>query len=1332
MSTLKKQASRKPQSRARVRALIAIAILVCVSVGTASVVKWRSVGPKPAAATSPAPLNPPPPNPPLAKEYIYAGGKLVATEAANAAPTVSITNPANNAVFNAGSNITIDASASDSDGTISQVEFYQGSTLLNTDTTAPYSFTWTNVAAGTYSLTVKATDNAGAVTVSSAVAVISNILPTVSITSPTSGTVTTAPASFTINANASDADGTISKVEFYQGSTLLNTDTVAPYSFNWTNVAAGSYSLTAKAYDNNNGVTTSSAVAVISNAPPSVSITNPAQSAQFTVGNNVTIDATASDSDGSISKVEFYQGSTLLNTDTVAPYSFTWNNVAQGNYALTAKAYDNNNASTISSAINISVVPNNIPVVNITSPVTNSVFTAPASITINATATDSDGTITKVDFYQGTTLIGTDTTSPYSFTWTNVAAGTYSITAKATDNSNAVGTSGTITVKSNALPSVSITNPTNNSVFTAPASIQIDASASDSDGTISKVEFYQGSTLLNTDTVAPFSYTWTNVAAGSYSLTAKAYDNDNAVTTSSAIAVISNAPPTVSITSPVNNAIFTPPATITINATASDADGTISAVEFYQGATLIGTDTTSPYSVTLNNVDAGSYQLSARATDNRGATTTSALVAVTTPTFYDDFNDNSLNTNKWHLLDSSSSAIVSETNQQLRITLPASTTTYNGIVSNGAYDMRGGTAQVEVVQSVSQAGWVDNSMFVQLDGQNYYQIGTGAGSIVFRSRVAGVEDVTNIPYDSVAHRFWRIRHSLSTSSVSFETSPNGAVWTSQKTVNAGFAMTALTLSVNAGAWGANNASPGTAIYNDFQYIPTPGQGPPPILSDDFNDNSLDTAKWDPNNLFSGFVDTSLPLAETSQRLEVGPLLTGASGSHYRGIRSVNTYNMSGSYAYVDVVLPPSSATAADAMFTVGTNVDNFYRLYIEAGSLIGQRKAATVKTTLFTIPFDATNHRFLRIRHDSTTGNVTLDTAPNNAGAPGTWTTRYSETWNASISLSAIIFEMKGGTWQVETNQPGKVAFDNFAYGNNSAPPPPPAPTVTGISPSSGPATGGTAVTITGTGFSSGATVRLGGTTATGVTVVSSTSITATTPAHAAGVVDVTVTNTDNQSGTLTSGFTYNTVPSETVLLADDFNDNSMDVAKWDANNLFSGFTSVNVPIAETGQRLEVGPLLQSTDGSNYRGLRSVNTYNFTGGYCYVELPQAPSSSTAGDAMLTVGIDVNNFYRIYVEAGNLIGQKKIGGTKATLFTIPYDSVNHRYLRIRNSAGSMTLDTAPDSGGTPGTWVQRYSEIWSSSVTLTSMIFEIKGGTWQIESNAPGKAIFDNFRAAVPN
>ncbi len=84
------------------------------------------------------------------------------------------------------------------------------------------------------------------------------------------------------------------------------------------------------------------------------------------------------------------------------------------------------------------------------------------------------------------------------------------------------------------------------------------------------------------------------------------------------------------------------------------------------------------------------------------------------------------------------------------------------------------------------------------------------------------------------------------------------------------------------------------------------------------------------------------------------------------------------------------------------------------------------------------------------------------------------------------------------------------------------APTVSNVSPNNGPVAGGTAVTITGTNFAAGATVTFGGTAASNVVVVSSTSITATTPAHAAGAVTVTVT-VNSQSGSLTNGFIFGT-----------------------------------------------------------------------------------------------------------------------------------------------------------------------------------------------------------------
>lgn len=90
-----------------------------------------------------------------------------------------------------------------------------------------------------------------------------------------------------------------------------------------------------------------------------------------------------------------------------------------------------------------------------------------------------------------------------------------------------------------------------------------------------------------------------------------------------------NTPPVVSLTSPSNGSSFTAPAALTIQASASDPDGSVSKVELFAGALKIGEDTTAPYSVSWSNVAAGSYSLTARATDNAGAMTTSSPVTIT-------------------------------------------------------------------------------------------------------------------------------------------------------------------------------------------------------------------------------------------------------------------------------------------------------------------------------------------------------------------------------------------------------------------------------------------------------------------------------------------------------------------------------------------------------------------------------------------------------------------------------------------------------------------------------------------------------------------------------
>ena len=146
--------------------------------------------------------------------------------------------------------------------------------------------------------------------------------------------------------------------------------------------------------------------------------------------------------------------------------------------------------------------------VNITSPATGEKFFAPAEIVIEAEASDEDGSVAKVEFFNGDTKLGEDPDAPYSYNWTNVAAGTYTLTARVTDNHGTSVTSGpavvTVTEYRNQSPVVSITSPDDGHTLTIPQNpIYITATASDMDGTIAKVEFFGGGVWLGEDQEAP-------------------------------------------------------------------------------------------------------------------------------------------------------------------------------------------------------------------------------------------------------------------------------------------------------------------------------------------------------------------------------------------------------------------------------------------------------------------------------------------------------------------------------------------------------------------------------------------------------------------------------------------------------------------------------------------------------------------------------------------------------------------------------------------------------------------------------------------------------------
>jgi hypothetical protein len=630
-----------------------------------------------------------------------------ASAAANNNPTVTLTAPTNGASFTRPTSITLSATASDVDGTVSLVEFFYGSTKIGQDTTAPFSIVWSNPPVGTLSLTAKATDNLGGTNISAAVSItVNNHNPSATLTAPANNSVFQEPANINLAADASDLDGTITKVQFYNGTVLIGEDTTAPYTFSWTNVAGGTYSITAVAIDNDGGTNTSGAITVTVNHAPTATITYPSNNDTFSTPTNITITANASDTDGFVSRVDFYSGLTLLGSASSSPYSFTWNNVSAGTYTLKAIAYDNAGGSGTSPTVQIQVRSNLVAIadahvragnqsannfgtstnVEVQTSTANNTrwgyfeFSVPpglsniSSVKFRFNARLSSSNIVGVTAYKvsstnwiesgtggitfntkpavGAALASTSVIGA-NFAWyeldvtsyilSNLAAGSNVISLALT---NPASSSETIQINSreatvaanrpvlafsvtNFFPDVGIVSPPGGSIFSPPANIPLVAQATTPSGSITQVQFFSGSTSIGVVSNAPYSLTWSNVTSGSYNLTARVLDSRGLTATSSVVSVLVDAPPTITLTGPTNGATFISPANITLTANASDPDGSVANVEFFQGGTSLGSDASAPYSVNWNGVAGGSYVLTARATDNFGLVGISSPVNIT-------------------------------------------------------------------------------------------------------------------------------------------------------------------------------------------------------------------------------------------------------------------------------------------------------------------------------------------------------------------------------------------------------------------------------------------------------------------------------------------------------------------------------------------------------------------------------------------------------------------------------------------------------------------------------------------------------------------------------
>lgn len=403
----------------------------------------------------------------------------------NEGPATSINSPSSNERFTAGDDITITADASDSDGTISKVEFYEGTTKIGEDNSSPYSFTWSDVPPGNYVLTSKAIDNEGGVTTSAGV----NISVITSFDAPydiprfqdfIGGSKLQAPTSSTA-ASQSDLINGYSDENFYvvdndriafnQSGELMRTE--LRHLTNWA-VSDVDRSLHARLdvvdqtcdqvtllqiHDDANAgsgpnkpllrVYKSLTREPVNHLWAAIKVDNGGE-------NTTHIDLGADPGGFFDCDIKLQNERMTIEIDGVLKAD---NDVSFWTFPSYWKAgvylQDEGEATAYFDELEEMTITNNSPIVTITSPLNTNSFVAGANITIRAEVTDSDGTISKVEFYEGANKLGEDLSFPYSYIWREVDGGNYSLTALAIDDDGATGTSTPV----NIVVTGSIENP---------------------------------------------------------------------------------------------------------------------------------------------------------------------------------------------------------------------------------------------------------------------------------------------------------------------------------------------------------------------------------------------------------------------------------------------------------------------------------------------------------------------------------------------------------------------------------------------------------------------------------------------------------------------------------------------------------------------------------------------------------------------------------------------------------------------------------------------------------------------------------------------------------
>jgi hypothetical protein len=338
--------------------------------------------------------------------------------------------------------------------------------------------------------------------------------------------------------------------------TYTSPNTTGSISFTPVANASGSAQISVTVNDGqavNNTITRTFTVSV-SQPAPAITLTAPANGSSYSAPANIGLSASVTANGNTLNKVQFYNGTTLLGEVTNAPYNFTWNSAPAGTYTLKARLVYNTSGLLDSGTATVTVTNLPPPAIALTAPANGASYTAPATIGLSAGVTGNGNTLNKVQFYNGTTLLGEVTNAPYNFTWNSAPVGTYTLKARLVYNTSGLLDSATATVTvTNPAPTIALTSPANGGVYTAPANISLAASVTANGHTVNKVQFLNGSTVLGEATSAPFTVGWSNVAAGNYSVVARlVYDTTGQLDSTPAARITvaasraTNTPPVIS------------------------------------------------------------------------------------------------------------------------------------------------------------------------------------------------------------------------------------------------------------------------------------------------------------------------------------------------------------------------------------------------------------------------------------------------------------------------------------------------------------------------------------------------------------------------------------------------------------------------------------------------------------------------------------------------------------------------------------------------------------------------------------------------------------------